>query len=109
MTNNRSPVWLLHELHAWSLNQTKAIASAYIVMTELSLANFVTLAQCIGECLHAYGIHSVTLQPESGALTAGAGAVNHTGAGQGLRLRSSTPLTCQNVCGDVYGPLTCYV
>ena len=78
-------------------------------MTDSSLANFVTQAQRIGECLHAYGIHSVTLQPELGTMAAGAGtgAGNHAGEGQELRLRQRESSGCQIVCGDVCGPLTC--
>ncbi|EEH08928.1 conserved hypothetical protein [Histoplasma capsulatum G186AR] len=54
----------VHELHAWRLNQNKAIATAHVVTSDTSLAGFMARAQCIGECLHAYGIHSITLQPE---------------------------------------------
>ncbi|KAK5188889.1 hypothetical protein LTR47_010856 [Exophiala xenobiotica] len=54
----------VHELHAWRLNQSKAIASAHIVTNDSSLSHFMAQAERIGECLHAYGIHSVTLQPE---------------------------------------------
>ncbi|KAK2784205.1 hypothetical protein FQN51_004185 [Onygenales sp. PD_10] len=59
----------IHELHAWRLNQNKAIASAHVVTSDSSLANFMARAQRIGECLHAYGIHSVTLQPELASAT----------------------------------------
>lgn len=52
----------VHELHLWRLNQQKAIASAHVVVE--SLSDFMQLAKTINACLHAYGIHSATLQPE---------------------------------------------
>ncbi len=54
----------IHELHAWRLSQHKALASAHVLTTDDSLSNFMERAKLINECLHAYGIHSTTLQPE---------------------------------------------
>lgn len=54
----------VHELHIWRLNQQKSLASAHIVVSEKELVEFVRIANTINECLHAYGIHSATLQPE---------------------------------------------
>lgn len=54
----------VHELHIWRLNQTKSLASAHITLSDDSISNFTKVAQTISECFHAYGIHSVTLQPE---------------------------------------------
>ncbi|KAH8724436.1 cation efflux protein/ zinc transporter-like protein [Phaeosphaeriaceae sp. PMI808] len=54
----------VHELHIWRLDQKKSIASAHIVVNDPDIASFMTKAQTFRECLHAYGIHSVTLQPE---------------------------------------------
>lgn len=97
----------IHELHAWSLNQNKAIASAHVVMTDSSLANFMDQAQRIGECLHAYGIHSVTLQPELETSIGVDGGAEPATEGQGLRLRREATSSCQIVCGDVCEPLKC--
>lgn len=97
----------IHELHAWSLNQNKAIASAHVVMTDSSLSNFMNQAQRIGECLHAYGIHSVTLQPELENSIGGASGAELTTDVQGLRLRREATSTCKIVCGDVCEPLKC--
>ncbi|KAK3669712.1 hypothetical protein LTR78_010395 [Recurvomyces mirabilis] len=55
-------VQAVHELHIWRLNQQKSVASAHIVVD--NLPEFMTVANAINECLHSYGIHSVTLQPE---------------------------------------------
>lgn len=54
----------VHELHAWRLSQTKALASAHVLTSSDSLADFMVQAKRINECLHEYGIHSITLQPE---------------------------------------------
>ncbi|KAK4974018.1 hypothetical protein LTR66_011125 [Elasticomyces elasticus] len=97
----------VHELHAWRLSQTKAIASAHIVMTDSSLTSFMTRAQRITECLHAYGIHSVTLQPELSSATEGAGSVGSTNEGQALRLRRQEGSACRIACGSGCGTLTC--
>lgn len=54
----------MHELHIWRLSQEKSIASAHVVVDCTTVAGFVEKAKIIRECLHAYGIHSATLQPE---------------------------------------------
>ncbi|KAI1373942.1 cation efflux protein [Hypoxylon crocopeplum] len=54
----------VHELHIWRLDQKKAIATAHVVVSNNEMADFMTRARTVGECLHAYGIHSATLQPE---------------------------------------------
>lgn len=57
-------VLAVHELHIWRLNQQKSIASAHVVVSQETMADFMTLANTLNECFHAYGIHSATLQPE---------------------------------------------
>ncbi|KAI1518054.1 Cation efflux protein [Pyrenophora tritici-repentis] len=54
----------VHDLHVWRLDQKKAVASAHIVVNDPDIASFMKNAKICTECLHAYGIHSVTLQPE---------------------------------------------
>ncbi|KAK3306985.1 cation efflux family-domain-containing protein [Chaetomium strumarium] len=54
----------VHELHVWRLDQKKAVASAHILVSDPDVARFMETAETIRECLHAYGIHSTTLQPE---------------------------------------------
>lgn len=54
----------VHELHIWRLDQKKSIATAHIVVSDPDVASFMKKAQTFRECLHAYGIHSATLQPE---------------------------------------------
>ncbi|OAR00569.1 hypothetical protein LLEC1_00354 [Akanthomyces lecanii] len=55
----------VHELHIWKLDQKKSIASAHIVMDHGFSGKWAVTAKTILECFHAYGIHSVTLQPET--------------------------------------------
>jgi zinc transporter 1 len=83
----------VHELHAWRLSQQKAIASAHVVTNEKEVKGFMRQAKLIGECLHAYGIHSVTVQAES----ADGGVL---GGGEGKK-------ECQISCGSVCEDLTC--
>ena len=54
----------VHELHIWRLDQRKSVASAHIVVDDRTLEGFADKAKIIMECLHAYGVHSATLQPE---------------------------------------------
>lgn len=57
-------VLAVHELHVWRLNQTKSLASAHVFVRDTDVKEFMGRAKVISECLHAYGIHSATLQPE---------------------------------------------
>ncbi|ERS99907.1 hypothetical protein HMPREF1624_03275 [Sporothrix schenckii ATCC 58251] len=54
----------VHELHIWRLDQKKAIASAHVVVSDQTVSSFMEKARTVSECLHAYGVHSATLQPE---------------------------------------------
>ena len=57
-----------HHLHVWQLSDTKVVASLHIqVDTEIKgegSERYMRLAQQVRKCLHAYGIHSSTIQPE---------------------------------------------
>ena len=54
----------LQELHVWSLTQTKAIAALHLTVASDSLTAFMALSRKIQSCLHYWGIHAVTIQPE---------------------------------------------
>ncbi|GAB1318992.1 Cation efflux protein [Madurella fahalii] len=91
-----SGVESVHELHVWRLDQKKAIASAHVIVSDPDVASFMEKAKTISECLHAYGIHSTTLQPEivEGPLV----APNASTAGlEGAEGRRVPP--CQMMCG----------
>ncbi|KAJ5900024.1 Zinc/cadmium resistance protein [Penicillium taxi] len=57
-----------HHLHVWQLSDTKIVASIHIqVDTDIKgegSQRYMRLAQQVRKCLHAYGIHSATIQPE---------------------------------------------
>ncbi|KAG4415553.1 hypothetical protein IFR04_011317 [Cadophora malorum] len=93
----------IHELHAWRLSQNKALASAHVLTSNDSLTNFMNQARLINECLHAYGIHSTTLQPEL-ATTIGVDGGREL---NGLRQRPVKTASCQISCGSLCEDLTC--
>ena len=57
-----------HHLHVWQLSDTKLVASLHVkVDCELEgsgSGSYMHLAREIRKCLHGYGIHSSTIQPE---------------------------------------------
>ena len=57
-----------HHIHVWQLSNTKLVASLH-VQVEYDFkgegsARYMQLARQIRKCLHGYGIHSSTIQPE---------------------------------------------
>lgn len=56
----------VHELHIWQLSDVKMIASLHIQIAfdPDQAGRYMQLARAIRTCLHAYGIHSSTIQPE---------------------------------------------
>lgn len=104
----------VHELHIWRLDQQKAIASAHVVVSDQSMSSFLEKARTVNECLHAYGIHSATLQPETVSEEAAAAAVA-TATGNGAENNSSTslrrrrldPAACQIICSNLCQNLMC--
>ncbi|KAI4602491.1 hypothetical protein KJ359_009735 [Pestalotiopsis sp. 9143b] len=112
----------VHELHIWRLDQKKAIASAHVVVSEDNVTSFMENAKTVKECLHAYGVHSVTLQPElaqstrpptshtdtaAGASIASTPAAALSIAASSLRRRRVDETACQMVCGNLCEGLTC--
>lgn len=57
-----------HHLHVWQLSDTKLVASLHIEVEYdfkgEGSARYMELAQAVRRCLHGYGIHSSTIQPE---------------------------------------------
>ncbi|KAF2266044.1 hypothetical protein CC78DRAFT_164116 [Lojkania enalia] len=57
-----------HHLHVWQLSDTKLIASLHVQVDfdfkGEGSARYMDLARQIRKCLHEYGIHSSTIQPE---------------------------------------------
>ncbi|KAI9840561.1 MAG: hypothetical protein M1837_001541 [Sclerophora amabilis] len=57
-----------HHLHVWQLSDTKLVASLHVEVgfdfKGEGAARYMQLALAVRKCLHAYGIHSSTIQPE---------------------------------------------
>lgn len=57
-----------HHLHVWQLSNTKLVASLHIQVSYdikgEGSDRYMELARHVRSCLHAYGIHSSTIQPE---------------------------------------------
>ncbi|KAI9806656.1 MAG: hypothetical protein M1825_006113 [Sarcosagium campestre] len=57
-----------HHLHVWQLSDTKLVASLHVQVgfdfKGEGSARYMKLARAVRSCLHAYGIHSSTIQPE---------------------------------------------
>jgi len=57
-----------HHVHIWQLSDTQIVASMHIQVefpiSEASGEKYMELAKTARKCLHAYGIHSATIQPE---------------------------------------------
>lgn len=57
-----------HHVHVWQLSDTKVVASLHLQVSfpinTHSGAKYMQLAKRARKCLHAYGIHSATIQPE---------------------------------------------
>ncbi|KAI9812489.1 MAG: hypothetical protein M1827_004720 [Pycnora praestabilis] len=57
-----------HHLHVWQLSDTKLVASLHVQVgfdfKGEGSARYMQLAQAVRTCLHDYGIHSSTIQPE---------------------------------------------
>lgn len=57
-----------HHVHIWQLSDTKVVASMHVQVafptTQEGAERYMELAKRARKCLHAYGIHSATIQPE---------------------------------------------
>ncbi|KAG8425132.1 hypothetical protein J3458_001865 [Metarhizium acridum] len=98
----------VHELHVWRLDQRKTVASAHIVIDDRTVKHFTDKAKIVMECLHAYGIHSATLQPEV------LPPITEQHVEDGSDTRETTihrrrldRSGCQLVCGSVCGGMRC--
>ncbi|KIW19971.1 hypothetical protein PV08_00546 [Exophiala spinifera] len=99
-----------HHLHVWQLSDTKLVASLHVkVDCEVEGSgsqSYMHLAREIRGCLHAYGIHSSTIQPEFTTPPPDAGASDgqpdssqHAHSSKAASVNSEGP-TCLLECGD---------
>jgi zinc transporter 1 len=104
----------VHELHIWRLDQRKSVASAHIVVDGRTIEAFADKAKIIMECLHAYGVHSATLQPEaliSGPVTTSDSVPESQAAlidaNHSTCRSSGGEQDCQLICGSLCEGLRC--
>lgn len=57
----------IHDLHVWSLSDTKLVASAHVSTAKGT--PFEAVAPAIKRAFHVAGVHSTTIQPESGTFS----------------------------------------
>jgi zinc transporter 1 len=113
-----------HHLHVWQLSDTKFVASLHVQVAfdynGADAPQYMKLAKSIRTCLHEYGIHSSTIQPEfclddNHDHTKAAG-VNPKGQGDGLdsnrtgtdasreasihSMPDACLLDCEDACGN---------
>lgn len=95
-----------HHLHVWQLSDTKLVASLHVRVTfnfkGEGSQRYMELASAIRKCLHEYGIHSSTIQPEfhSGSEDGSQHGNGHSSSQAGsLRGDTSCLLECDDDCG----------
>ncbi|KAF2874956.1 cation efflux protein [Massariosphaeria phaeospora] len=115
-----------HHVHVWQLSDTKLIASLHVQVAFQfegeGAARYMELAREIRKCLHEYGIHSSTIQPEfclnashdhTGTTDNSSVDEDHVGSGSGSKKPSrgnskngsvrGEPEACLLECGDDCG------
>lgn len=106
-----------HHLHVWQLSDTKTVASIHIqVDTEIKgegSERYMHLAKQVRQCLHAYGIHSSTIQPEfpqssdtEDNQVAGS-SHSQSGPSRTPSVRDGDPQACLLECGEECGGKHC--
>jgi zinc transporter 1 len=107
-----------HHVHVWQLSDSKLISSLHVQVDfdfkGEGSARYMALAREIRQCLHEYGIHSSTIQPEfcldeshdhSGGSSCderASGSGSHRGSGRNSKTGSvrGEPEACLLECGD---------
>lgn len=96
----------VHHLHVWQLSDTKLVASLHVRVNYNFKGDgsqrYMEQASAIRKCLHEYGIHSSTIQPEypSGSENGDASSPTHSTSRLGSeRGDRSCLLECDDDCG----------
>ncbi|KAK4152236.1 cation efflux protein [Chaetomidium leptoderma] len=94
-----------HHVHIWQLSDTKVVASMHIQVSfpisEAGGERYMELSKMARKCLHAYGIHSATIQPEFCLDRAHDHAVE--GADAAMRMDGASAAAEGSRCGSVQG------
>ncbi|KAI5366285.1 putative cation efflux protein [Septoria linicola] len=94
-----------HHLHVWQLSDTKLVASLHVRVTfnfkGEGSQRYMELASAIRKCLHEYGIHSSTIQPEFHSGSEDGSQHEHGQASSTGSVRGDTSclLECDDDCG----------
>ncbi|OBT91936.1 hypothetical protein VE01_09897 [Pseudogymnoascus verrucosus] len=95
-----------HHVHIWQLSDSQIIASLHIqvafhISAEGGAARYMQVSQAVRKCLHAYGIHSATIQPEFCLERAHDHGDANGGGGDGDSTARATPVdVCLLECVD---------
>jgi zinc transporter 1 len=98
-----------HHIHVWQLSDTKVVASMHLQVSfpinSHSGEKYMQLAKRARKCLHGFGIHSATIQPEfcfdqKHQHDSDAAALSLDGAGAQPQLDGANPDTCLLECVD---------
>ncbi|GAA6057038.1 hypothetical protein JCM3770_005221 [Rhodotorula araucariae] len=93
----------VHDLHVWSLSESKIVASVHIMVKSTDL---VSVSREIKHRFHRFGIHSSTIQPEivasSGATAEGLGHISEAAAAERGLETEGCPVLCADgaACAD---------
>ncbi|KAL2755794.1 hypothetical protein ACRALDRAFT_1043153 [Sodiomyces alcalophilus JCM 7366] len=95
-----------HHVHVWQLSDTRVVASMHVQVSFPITAEggekYMQLARRARQCLHAYGIHSATIQPEfrSDEARSSDDAATAQGANGAVDATQTTPclLDCVDEC-----------
>ena len=100
----------IHDFHVWNLNEDILIASLHLELNDTETENlsneeqqinkpaFVQAVAQVREILHAYGIHSATIQPEFSDLRTGQQALTKRPSAYGATNKSSCVLDDVSGC-----------
>ncbi|CAE6423044.1 unnamed protein product [Rhizoctonia solani] len=88
--NKTRGVLAVHELHVWQLSEAKSVASVHVRVAHPT--EFMAIAARVRGVLHAFGVHSSTIQPEYAAV-----AVSEHASEE--ELRESVDDGCLAPCG----------
>lgn len=82
----------VHDFHIWNLTEKMLIASLHVEL-DCSPENFLQVASEIKSCLHDYGIHSATIQPEFSAYYKNQRMLPRSYSSSQLAIDGTTPIT----------------
>lgn len=95
----------VHDFHIWNLTEKISIASLHAEIN-VSPDKFLDVVTSIRTCLHAHGIHSVTVQPEFVEVDPDTTGTTNGGANSTRNKSSNTSQSSRASLNDTYGPVS---